>query len=286
MTGARSLEIRPLDRTGIAHAVDWAAAEGWNPGLDDADTFGTADPAGFFGGYLEGRLIATISAVTYPGSSGGFGFIGFYIVEPEQRGRGFGYQLWQHGMRHLDNVPVVGLDGVVDQQPNYRKSGFVLAHRNIRFAGTLPGRASESVADASAVPFDVLADFDAEHFPVPRPRFVELWRSQLHGQTRVLADSAGLNAYGTIRQCRSGWKIGPLFARELVAAEELLLSLAHRAGPGSTIFLDVPETNAAATRLARKYGMEPMFETARMYRGPEPGLPADRIFGVTTFELG
>lgn len=27
--------------------VDWAAREGWNPGLRDADSFHTADPTGF-----------------------------------------------------------------------------------------------------------------------------------------------------------------------------------------------------------------------------------------------
>ena len=30
----------------------------------------------------------------------------------------------------------------------------------------------------------------------------------------------------------------------------------------------------------------PVFETARMYRGSVPALPLNRIFGVTTFELG
>jgi hypothetical protein len=32
--------------------------------------------------------------------------------------------------------------------------------------------------------------------------------------------------------------------------------------------------------------MAPVFETARMYKGPAPELPIDRIFGLTTFELG
>ena len=32
--------------------------------------------------------------------------------------------------------------------------------------------------------------------------------------------------------------------------------------------------------------MEPGFLTARMYAGPAPPIPVDRVFGVTTFELG
>ncbi len=33
-------------------------------------------------------------------------------------------------------------------------------------------------------------------------------------------------------------------------------------------------------------GLSPVFETARMYTGPAPAIALDRIFGVTSFELG
>ena len=52
------------------------------------------------------------------------------------------------------------------------------------------------------------------------------------------------------------------------------------------IFLDVPEPNAAAVALAERMGLEPVFETARMYRGAAPEIDLSRIFGVTSFELG
>ena len=58
------------------------------------------------------------------------------------------------------------------------------------------------------------------------------------------------------------------------------------AGPEAEISLDTPEDNPAAVRLAERFGLQPVFETARMYRGPAPGLPLPRIFGITTFELG
>jgi phosphoglycolate phosphatase-like HAD superfamily hydrolase len=48
----------------------------------------------------------------------------------------------------------------------------------------------------------------------------------------------------------------------------------------------VPEPNAAAVALAERHGLQPVFETARMYRGPAPSEPLTRIYGVTTFELG
>ena len=32
--------------------------------------------------------------------------------------------------------------------------------------------------------------------------------------------------------------------------------------------------------------MAPVFETARMYTGAPPAIPVDRVYGVTSFELG
>jgi|GEM_PF-3130153 len=38
--------------------------------------------------------------------------------------------------------------------------------------------------------------------------------------------------------------------------------------------------------LAKRHRMTVAFVTARMYVGRTPDLPMDRLFGVTTFELG
>jgi hypothetical protein len=40
----------------ISTAVNWATAEGWNPGLADDACFAAADPEGFFIGELDGAL--------------------------------------------------------------------------------------------------------------------------------------------------------------------------------------------------------------------------------------
>jgi hypothetical protein len=55
---------------------------------------------------------------------------------------------------------------------------------------------------------------------------------------------------------------------------------------GGKIFLDVPSINRDAVALAQDRGLVPVFETARMYTGAIPPLRLERVFGVTTFELG
>ena len=115
----------------IALAADWAAAEGWNPGLNDAACFATVDAEGFLIGELDGKPAATISCVNYDDR---FAFLGFYIVRPDLRGRGLGWRIWQAAIAHA-GARTIGLDGVVAQQDNYRKSGFTLAYRNVRYGG-------------------------------------------------------------------------------------------------------------------------------------------------------
>jgi len=79
-------------------ALEWAAAEGWNPGLHDAECFYAADPEGFFlGEFAGGEPIGCVSAVAYDKH---YGFLGFYIVKPQYRGRGFGLQLWDAAMHN------------------------------------------------------------------------------------------------------------------------------------------------------------------------------------------
>ena len=91
--------------------------------------------------------------------------------------------------------------------------------------------------------------------------------------------------FGVIRPCRTGHKVGPLVAEKAQEAEMLLSALIARVEPGP-VFLDVPEPHAEAIALAQRFGLAPVFETARMYTGPAPTLRTDRIFGVTSFELG
>src|SRR5262245_51536006 len=109
--------VRVMTRGEVDLAVDWAAAEGWNPGLHDAHCYHAADPRGFLVGLVGNEPVATISAVKYGDS---FAFVGFYIVAPAYRGKGHGLALWNAAMKTLRGRNV-GLDGVLDQQANYRK---------------------------------------------------------------------------------------------------------------------------------------------------------------------
>ena len=89
------MTIRTMTRNEADLAIEWVAAEGWNPGVNDAACFHAADPEGFLLGSVDGEPVATISAIRY-GTA--FGFVGLYIVSPGWRGRGYGMQVWLRGV--------------------------------------------------------------------------------------------------------------------------------------------------------------------------------------------
>ena len=274
-----------MSRGDLALALDWAAAEGWNPGLSDAACFHAADPDGFLLGEVAGEPVGCVSAVRY---AGGFGFLGFYIVRPEFRGRGHGLALWRAAMARLQ-PGVVGLDGVVAQQENYRRSGFTLLHRNIRYGAAAPvpplPADGPRILPAADLPFGLLAAYDRRFFPASRDAFLRAWLTAPGHVARVAAGPAGIEGLAVLRPCREGSKIGPLFAEGPIAARALLADLL-RAAPAGPVFLDLPEPNADAIAMAVAAGMSPAFETARMYAGPAPDLPLAKIYGITSFELG
>lgn len=276
--------ITPATREELDLLLGWAADEGWNPGLHDAGCFYAADPGGFLLGRLDGEAVAGISVVKY-GSD--FAFLGLYIVRPGFRGRGLGLRLWQAGMATVAGRNV-GLDGVVAQQHNYRKSGYSLAWRNIRQEGSGGGSVpiDARAVPLAGVPLTAVLAYDQAFFPDERVDFLRCWIQQPGGTALGWVEDGTLQGYGVLRPCRSGFKVGPLFADSAAVADGLFNALKAAVGKDAKIYLDTPQANREAMALARRHGMAPVFETARMYTGLAPALPLQRLYGITTFELG
>lgn len=281
------LVIRAMTRAELDTLVDWAADEGWNPGLHDAAIFWATDPDGFIAAELAGALIGGGSIVAYEGR---FGFMGFFIIRPEHRSRGLGRRLWFHRrnllLSRLTAPATIGMDGVFDMQPFYAQGGFEFSHRDLRFEGSgVAASPAAFLTDLREIPMAALLRYDASHFPAPRARFLAAWIAQPGSRALAAVIDGALRGYGVIRPCRRGFKIGPLFAADPDIADALYRGLGDFA-PGAPVFLDVPENNPRAVALARRHGLGEVFGCARMYYGPPPVLRDDEIYGVTTFELG
>ena len=172
--------------------LGWAADEGWNPGLDDAAAFLAADPQGFLLKFVDGEPVASISVVNHAPD---FAFLGLYICRPEFRGMGHGLDIWQAGLKHA-GARCVGLDGVPDQQANYRKSGFAPAGKTVRYQGVFSMTPDLPAHVAAAADVVRLLRADRRISGVDRPAYMRGWfEGAEHRQTIVLENGKAFACY-------------------------------------------------------------------------------------------
>ncbi|MGL5094872.1 MAG: GNAT family N-acetyltransferase [Planctomycetia bacterium] len=293
MSGA--FEVRRAGLGDVERMVEWADREGWNPDAEAAGPFFAVDPTGFFLGMLDGEMVGCASAVLYDDA---FAFFGHYIVAKEHRGKGFGMALTQARLDYVGDR-AVGLEGVLPMVERYKRLGFQLQFRTLRYSvnsavvadAVVPPPTGVVLEPAASLPFPDLVAYDARYFPASRPAFLHQWISQKGAIAFTAQSNAGLVGFGVVRRHKVGWKVGPFYADTLAVAEVLLTTMAGRIpgvaqGLGGPLSIDVPTRNRAAVALAERFGMKVVFETDRMVRGTAPPRPLAPVFGLTTLELG
>jgi hypothetical protein len=129
--------------------------------------------------------------------------------------------------------------------------------------------------------------YDRGCFPAPRPTFLRAWLALPESVALGCVREVRLAGFGVAHRGVEGFKIGPLFADDLAAAELLLRGLTAETG-GGTFFLDAPDAaeNRAAAHLVGRFGMREVLRKSRMYTRGRPRLDAGRVFGIASLELG
>lgn len=281
------IELQKLDKKGVKILVDWAREEGWNPGEHDYDVFWNTDPDGFYGFYLGNNLIAGGAVVSYNGE---YGFMGLFIVHPDYRGHGIGNKLWYLRrnllLNRLNKNATIGMDGVVDMQSFYAKGGFSIAFKDERYECLgMDVEVSTCISNVQPVDFEKIQHYDEICFGYNRTSFLQNWLNIPNSKAYKFIQNGKLQGYAVIREADAGYKIGPLFAENNDVAEALYKACLNSA-VGQMVYLDIPTINTGAVALIKKYNAKYVFECARMYYGNPPQINMNKIYGITTFELG
>lgn len=287
MLDINDLVFQKLDVEGVKTLVKWAEEEGWNPGPHDADVYYATDPEGYFGYYLDGELIAGGAIVSYEGK---FGFMGLFIVKPEFRGKEIGRKLWYQRrdtlLSRLIPGASIGMDGVIAMQPFYNKGGFEIAFRDERYERI--GEKFEINGNISPIidtDMNAILEYDKQCFGFSRPQFMKPWLNLPGNKTFKYTEEEKLKGFAVVRKANKGYKVCPLFADNEVIAEELYKACLNSVS-GELLYLDIPVNNNKAVELIMKFNAGYVFECARMYYGNPPEVAAEKIFSLTTFEIG
>ena len=293
---ASFLKIRTLTRADVPLVTTWARDEGFAPGKGDVGIFRQTDRQGIWVGCLGGEPIGCIAGVRY---NLAYGFIGLYIVRPDQRGHGYGRELWQQALDHLHDVACIGLEAAEDRITDYSSWGFEPASPTIRWQRSAVGSAGCSAVLSlpgglqmlwgEAIPEQPLQVYDAQRELSPRPHFLSDWLHHPAGTVLALLDrNQACHGFARIRPCLlkvgEGWRIGPLLA-DTPALAELLIRQLLQTHPG-VVILDSPGANAKAPSVMEGLGFTAMGRTLRMYRGVMPQQGLEDVYGLACLELG
>lgn len=295
---ASPLKILPLTPGDIACVTQWARIEGFAPGIGDVGIFRHTDRQGLWVGWLGNEPIGCIAGVRYNSS---YGFIGLFLVVPEYRGNGYGVELWRHALDHLADLPCIGLEAAINRIDDYSCWGFKPSSpttrwqwkRNEKYLAEIRGIQAEGsglkLLEGASIPSIAVQAYDAKREPSPRPHFISDWLHHPAGTVLALTDANGLcHGFGRIRPCLlpegEGWRIGPLLADSPELAELLLRHLMDR--HHGAILFDSPGANPSVKPLMERLGFNIISETLRMYRGKQPPISMNEVYGLACLELG
>ena len=291
------LSIKALCDADIDFVTEISRKEGFAPGVGDLRIYQNTDNQGLWVGWVNDKPIGCIAGVRY---NENYGFIGLFLVIEEYRGRGFGLQLWKKALAHLSDLPCIGLEAAPERIADYSKWGFTTSSKTTRWQWFGNGKLLEesldkgdlnnfSFVEGSLIPSNSVEKFDEKRETTPRPHFLSNWLNHPAGKViAVIDEQQKCHGFGRIRPCLlqrgDGWRIGPLMADSPKLLKILLKKLID-SHPG-LIIIDAPGLNHSASELYKDLGFKSVSETFRMYRGYQPPVSMNDVYGLACLELG
>ena len=207
-----SFEIATASADDVRRIMGWAKDEGWIPPTPTGWPSMRSILVPSLIGRLDGEPVVSISVTRY---GAGFGFLGCYIARPVVRGKGYGLQIWNAGMKRLAGAtsgstacrrsrPTTGSRVIACPGTTRATRACCRRRHRCRRASALPMRASS--------PFDKLAAYDRRFFPEARDSFLAPWITAPERTALVALKDGEIAGFGVIRAAVTGARIGPLYA--------------------------------------------------------------------------
>ncbi len=287
-----------MNREETIQAFSRAAREGWNPGLNDATSLYQFNPNALVCLQNNDTVAGYGSLICYDSN---YGFCGLFLLVEEFRNQGL-RQLIRHRLHDGSRPQTIGIDSHPDHTHLYKRLGFRSHYRHLRYRvkqsfcrstaepednEAVDGNATESiqVIPLQNVPGFRLHAFDRLFFPASRGTFLQIWCQQPDTTALAALRYDDLLGYILVRPCFEGSKVGPLHALSPRVAEKLLNRAIHTLKRWP-LYMDVPEPNCQAMKIAQRFGMQIVSKTTRMYTSPPRPTDLSGVFAVTSLETG
>lgn len=268
--------LREMTLADLPFAHSLRNVVGWNQTLDDWKRFLELSSTGCFLAGHNGTRAGTAITMCYGQE---LAWIGMVLVHPDFRGRGLGRSLLNRCLEYLRErgIRCIKLDATPQGKLLYDRLGFQdewpltrWENRDLRLAGEATGEdiRPHVLSDAHAI-----EQLDRRAFGVSRAALVNSLLRQCR-LALVHESENGLAGYGVLRQGSRAAYLGPVVAPSPHAGEVLVRSLLAGAN-GNPVFWDIPDANADAVALARKFDFTPQRHLLRMFLGENqhPGEP-------------
>lgn len=263
-------EVRRLDPTHLADALELSRLAGWNQTEADWRRLLALSPDGCFCLEKGGRVVATTTLVKYDCHCA---WIGMVLTHPDWRGLGFARRLVGHtlAMARTLGVASVKLDATAQGRALYESFGFTPEQNVERWERSGISAFSESVQSYSLAMDKTAYGYSRAH----------LLRSLGAGTCRTnSADAYVLTRPGRIRSY-----VGPCIAPDPETARQLLTPVLD-AVPGSGWFWDLLGENRNAATLASTLGFKPARRLVRMGLGLRLREQEQKIYALAGLEFG
>ena len=293
MSSVKSLTLRLMTVADLNFANALREVIGWNQTPNDWRRLLTHEPDGCFVAEWNGSPAGTATTTCY-GTE--LAWIGMVLVHPHYRRRGIGKALLDRCLTFLSGrrVRCIKLDATPLGKPLYEQLGFREEWPLTRWQINLIN--APSLSDVLAPEPSVrawrssdaaqVAEFDRTIFGVSRERMLEsLARESCRALIHTSANGQ-ITGHGMQREGSKASYLGPVVASAVEAGTALINALLLQTRT-QTIYWDIPDSNLAATFLAKQRGFTPQRSLLRMFLGSNetPGQPGC-CFGIADPAMG